>query len=178
MFFSLTALGPASPRSRGLPPATACPGPMHARPPREPGPGGREAGAAASPGTARLCAPTPPRRSPPPPLRPTRTRCPACLPPSAHPAPTRGALTFRASVRLAPGAPGHVLGAASARPTPLPALGGEPGTVPAAWEPGPGRGTFRRGCVRGGVRALAVPGEGEAQMPGGRPPHPRPRPLS
>lgn len=176
MFFSLTALGPASltrPSSgHGLPRPHARAASPGAGPRRE---GGRGGGVAWH--CPALCPRPPPAFHPTPLLRPTRTRRPACLPPSAHPAPTRGALTFRASVRLAPGAPGHVLGAASARPTPLPALGGEPGTVPAAWEPGPGRVTFRRGCVRGGVRALAVPGEGEAQMPGGRPP-PRPRPLS
>ena len=111
-------------------------------------------------------------------LRADRT---ACYPSSAHPTPTQGPLTFwapasRPWVLLAPRAPGHVLGAAAARPTRLPALGGEPGTVPSCLGARPGLGNFpARVCV-GGVRGAVVPGEGEAQMPGGRP-HPPGLPL-
>lgn len=165
MFFSLTALGPAS---LGLPPARAAtarsaatgrPGARAASPRSWAGrAGGRPAGqAAAMPGTALLCG----RVLRPPPFRPPQACSGQAAPPAARRSatlrPTRGTLTFWAPasgprVLLAPGVPGHVLGAAAACPTRLPALGGEPGTVPSCLGARPGLGNFpARVCVGRGA---------------------------
>lgn len=157
MFFSLTARGPASRTRPSSATATPARAGAHARPPRRAGPqGGREEGGGRGSGGVAwhcpaLCHPaTPPRRSPaPPPAPPMAHSGPAAqCPPCAHPGCPH---LPGAWVRLAPGAPGHVLGAASARPTSLPALGGEPGTGPAAGSPAragepSGEGVCGEGC--------------------------------
>lgn len=100
-----------------------------------------------------------------------------CLPtPMAHPAPTRSALTFWAPgpwprVLLVPRAPSHVLRASAARPTLLPALCGEPGTVPGCLGAQPGQGELSSGvCVGGCWSEAGAKGGSEPQVPGGQPP--------
>lgn len=100
-----------------------------------------------------------------------------CLPtPMAHPAPTRSALTFWAPgpwprVLLVPRAPSHVLRASAARPTLLPALCGEPGTVPGCLGAQPGQGELSSGvCVGGCWSEAGAKGRSEPQVPGGQPP--------
>ena len=185
MFFSLTALGPAS---LGLPPARAAtarsaatgrPRARAASPRSWAGrAGGRPAGqAAAMPGTALLCGRV---------LRPPPFRLPqACSGQAAPPAARRSA-TLRPPGVPSPSGPWPLgLGScwrpgcpATSSAPPLLAPPGCPRSAAslarcqAAWEPGPGWGTFLRGCVWGGVRDAVMPGEGEAQMPGGRPPAP------
>lgn len=176
MFFSLTAPRPASP-GFPLPAATAralLPGP-HARSLASPWTrgaqreGGREAGreAAARPGTDLLCAQLSQRSPPAGPPGPPRRLLPARRPPCAHPGAHPGALTFwapasRPGCCLSPGRPA-TSSAAAACPTLLPAR--------RAWH----RARLPGSPARAGGRGAAVPGEGEAQMPG-RPTGPPPSP--
>lgn len=189
MFFSLTALGPAS---LGLPPAraatawsvaTAWP-PCTRGLPAEPGRGGREGGRLGGQrrrlalpsfvATSSACRPS--ARPGPAPGRLCRL-LPAERPPRAHPGcPHLLGPASRPRVLLAPGAPGHVLGTAAARPTLLPALGGEPGTAPSCLGARPGLGNFpARVCVgRGAGCSGARGGRGPDAR---RPPPPRPGPA-
>lgn len=144
--------GPA----RSLPPARAS---CMLGLPAEPGRCRREAGGAWH--CPALC-PPPPTPSL---LRPGTRPVPTLRTPGV-PSPSGPGL--RPRVLLAPRAPGHVLGASAARPTLLPALGGEPGTVPGCLGAQPGQGTFRQGVCGEGCGCGWCQG-GEAQMPSGHP---------
>lgn len=96
--------------------------------------------------------------------------------PKAHPAAIQSALTFwapgpRPRVLLVPRAPSHVLRASAARPTLLPALCGEPGTMPGCLGAQPGQGELSsRVCVGVYWSEAGARGGSEPQVPGGHPP--------
>lgn len=195
MFFSLTApappaspgpsspvLGCALPRGRpcGLSSAPAAPAGPHARAsPAElgPGPAAGEA-AAALPVPAAwhcppLCLPPPPACAPSRPApSPAHRLLPADGPPCAH----LGRPHLLGPWPLASGPAraqdaGHVLCASAARPTPLPTLGGEPGTVPGCLGAQPGQGELSGEGVHGGVRGRGRC-QGRERAPGARRPPP------
>ena len=168
MFFSLTALGPAS---LGLPPPTAtapclrsCLGPLRApwaSPPlvqrvggvRE---GGREASreVAARPGTALLCARSVQPLSPCRPIRPAPPPAARLVPTLRPPCTRRGALTFwapasRLGCCMSPGRPATSSALPPLAPPCCPSAAASLASCQAAWEPSPGRG---EGCgsARGG----------------------------
>lgn len=185
MFFSLTALGPAS---LGLPPAraatarSAAAGRPRARAASPRSRAGRAGGRAGGSDAWHCPAlwPRPLPASPPPtPGLFQAGRATHGLP-LGHPVPTRGSLTFWAPasgpwVLLAPRVPGHVLSVAAAHPTRLPALGGEPGMAPSCLGARPGLGNFPvRVCVRGGAGVRWCWGTERPRCPPAAPPPPAP----